>query len=497
MLNIYGLKSFFAPFFQQGLRSRKTLGLGLVFVGSAWIATQMTSDYRFRVAIILGTGILSALALKLHKIVQRYFYIPPVRTFKTPYESGSYLDLLGADAMKLLALYLSGDEKSQKEILLDEMPESSWQKELIANYVQPFMEISEEDAQKNLRKLRIPYHSEFEISTHEFLYRHQRLRGGNHPIFQRKSLNLRGSFVQVEGGLRQFVYGPILVVHDRNDAERYTAINWITQKRLWEKRITGQPTPISGTPYIKFYDQVLDVRTGNTLSGTFENLFCTENYCVEKRDPLTLYVHGLDREITLEKECAIVAFLNDSCLGFLDGLGNLWVKKGDQKEELTAVNIGSDLDIEKNMRCFYPYIVTSNGIYSLETGQQIYMFGLPVNVNEVGIYQDQDNKNCMSYSFFPLNFLKVRKTVCIDDVRSSRWADERDISHEQRMTQEGSLFCYSTPRSSKISFNHGRDWITPHSFKNLGGITEISIYNSYILAHTIDRFYRIDLLAQG
>lgn len=132
MFAINPIKHFLTPIYQKISRPA---ALTAAFLASAWIASKVTSDYRIRAALIVGTWFL---AKKIQGYVKRNFYKPPVQD---PQRNTSYLGLLGADHLNLLACYL--DLPLRDQIKNDRTPDAWWQLTLASIYKNPTSEVEE------------------------------------------------------------------------------------------------------------------------------------------------------------------------------------------------------------------------------------------------------------------------------------------------------------------------------------------------------------------
>ena len=334
---------------------------------SASIARQITSDYRIRIAIVLGTAGVAALALLANK-VNRFIPEPGIAMVQperneipspAPLEldSSLYVSLLPADLLSKIGGYVhySTYQKWDTQRPLDSALHA------IRQAYRGDAEV-EACARKALAAAGVsfcPYYGESAVVNWK---RYEAVIAPESRLFQDIAHPMKVKKMAFKGH-SHIQKGPLLVV---NEPRGCVAYHWPTGAVLWIRQDhTGQLDHI-------------DLSTGQPHSQNRGSYFGNDRLDrLEIIDPHRLMYHNLNKEIHLTQYCRNIRFYQHPILVFENEEG-IWLKNGDQPEILTEIS-AEDQHALRLYLVKEPYVVVSyhyavnrkGGVYHLDDGKLI------------------------------------------------------------------------------------------------------------------------------
>ena len=291
----------------------------LAITASIWISKKITSDYRIRAALILGTVALSAIASLFRTKVQvqpQELTPPSPAPDPLPKDLKSYFSLLPEELLRKTGRYV--DYATYR--LWDPQRPVDTALHILRQSYQGNSD-DERVARKLLATEGIPFCTHFKDAL-KIWKRYQAVIAPESKLFQ--GIPHRVSVKKLPINSKSlFVKGPSLIIKDERG---YVAYHWPTATIQWIQEDRTLPL------------EKLDLKTGELLARNTPFIFddLSQLEIVEER---RLICHTHNQEIHLTQTCNKVLTYHHPILLFENEQG-IWVKNGDQPEILMGKTNG-------------------------------------------------------------------------------------------------------------------------------------------------------------
>ena len=435
-----------------------------LIAGSAYICTRTTSDYRIRAAVIAAAGVLYLIANRVQQLyrpripAQPRVYDLPRAVPQLPVEpitndKSTYFDLLPAELQRKVATFCDYSVKKRFEV---QAPIDPWMVEFQKG-LKAGDGAAEGYARRALDAEGIHYFPEIaqtypELADSEsaidHLRRYQtllapssRLLAQKRRILKLQSLPLTGTYC--------YHKGPLLFTFEGSDI---VTTHWPTGKILARH-------PHNDLSYYR-----CDLQ-GNSFNYQKPGPFLHAEYQlapVEIIERRKLFDHAVNVEIELDQDCQEVKYFKAPYLCFFNAQG-LWVKKGNAPSVLSEINSQDPMSFRQ------PYIISTKGVYSIETGKELLTFNPeePCDPKLAIILKNGNPLGDMIHYLVQVDFNHYM--VPGGNFREVRRSLQDPLFHESHPQQFSSVGVFTI---------HGRSY-----FMNSGGMLEIYISNLPSINH--------------
>ena len=464
-----------------------------VFFGavSALLARQITSDYRIRAAIILGTlGAAVGIPFLVKKVHQYFFFKfeelrEPPQLEPLEKDPHSYLSLL-PNALLLktgsyidYATYRTWDPQHRLDSALHEVR--------IGYRTNPDAEVI---ARQALALDGVPFCAYVGETALENWKRYQTVLAPASRLFQ--GISHRLSVKKMGPSAKELlIKGPLLVV---SEARGCVAYHWPTGRVQW----------IQPDRTILF--KHMDLLTGQRIAQTtlFRNNDLDQ---VEILKPQRLFYHNLKQEILLSQNCTNILFYQHPILFFENEKG-IWLKNGDQPEILT------ELPKPYSSLTFYlvqpPYFIViysapdaaGQGVYHMKDGKRIAIIPLRVAL-EASIRQRMDFSSQNPTPQDDLFYVTLQNHKYCEvrvSLQNAQNTETRVLENYAFSSWRGGAFHLDMPLGKMVLHSFHRP-ISHFPLEKVSGLL-YGAFNQYVLisqraANNLSDFFVIDLAEQS